>query len=220
MRKDAAGTSGYKLVELMIVVLIIGIASAIAAPAIMESRKNTILGEAARETYSIFETARARSLMRNAAMRVVITKGSVSAPGSIWLHESTSTSCNNFPPDQSSDPVRWGILHLDLSTSHWTRFHIHMSDLRVGTVRYLADGSRQASGSSVASLDLCLNRRGTVLVNNGGTFSNPSWIRLNNGGSLSNNQVTIGFQRQDEGANVGVEKLVVLKQGAVARIMR
>ncbi len=212
--------AGFTLVELMIVIVIIGIASAIAAPALMESRKNTILGEAARETFSIFETARARSLMRNAAMRIVISKGTVSAPGSIWLHESSSTSCNNFPPDQASDPVRWGILHLDLNTEHWKRFDIYMSDLRVGTVTFLADGTRQVSGSSVTGLDLCLNRRGIVLVNNGGTFSNPTWIRLNNGGALANNQVTIGYQRQDEGNDVGVERLIVLKQGAVARIVR
>jgi prepilin-type N-terminal cleavage/methylation domain-containing protein len=44
---------GYTLVELMIVVLLIGIISAIAAPALMESRKRSTLGSVPRKTLSL-----------------------------------------------------------------------------------------------------------------------------------------------------------------------
>ena len=218
------GPGGYTLVELMIVVLLIGIISAIAAPALMESRKRSTLGSVPRQTLSLFETARARSLMRNAAMRVVITRGNVTTPGNIVLHESLNTSCNFFPRsatdiDRGAD-TRWAVMTMDLNTSRYKRVGIHMSLLGYGTVKYDPSAGRTMTGTlTAASLDLCLNRRG-LLLENTGTFSNPDWQRINTGGALQDNQVVIGFQRREDGLDVGVERIVLVKQGAVARIMR
>jgi prepilin-type N-terminal cleavage/methylation domain-containing protein len=228
-RPTPAKHGGYTLVELMIVVIIIAIISAIAAPAIMEGRKNSVLGEAARRTQEIFETARARALMRNAAMRVVIDKGTVSTPGSIWLTESTSNSCRPQTgwPDASDVTGRYHLQGLDLDDEHFKRFHIYMSELRIGSVSYdPATNDKSVTGSSANMLDLCLNRRGRMLRNTG-SYEAPVWIPLNTGSGGCSSwacyrdfQVVIGFQRQDGGADVGVERLVVVKQGAVSRIMR
>ncbi|MBW2260434.1 MAG: prepilin-type N-terminal cleavage/methylation domain-containing protein [Deltaproteobacteria bacterium] len=216
--------TGYTLVELMIVVLIIGIMSAIAAPALMESRKRSTLGSVPRQTLSIFETARARSLMRNAAMRIIITRGDTTVPGNIVLHESLNTSCNFFPRsatdiDRGAE-TRWAIMTMDLNTSRYTNVGIHMSLMGFGTVKYDPSAGRTLTGTlTTPYLDLCLNRRG-LLLENTSTFTNPDWLRINSGGLLQDNQVVIGFQRREDGLDVGVERIVLVKQGAVARIMR
>lgn len=229
-RPGSECSSGYTLVELMIVVIIIAIISALAAPAIMEGRKNSILGEAARRTQEIFETARARALMRNSAMRVTITKGTVGTPGSIWLTESTSNSCRPQGgwPTASDTTGRYHIVGMDLNDKHFKQFNIYMSELRIGSVAYdPSTGARTVTGTAIGTqLDLCLNRRGRMLRNTGPVTA-PVWIPLNTGGSGCSSwacyqdfQVVIGFQRQDEGVDVGVERLVVMKQGAVSRIVR
>ncbi len=217
--------AGYTLVELMIVVLLIGIISAIAAPALMESRKRSTLGSVPRQTLSIFETARARSLMRNAAMRIVVTRGDTTTPGNIVLHESLNTSCNFFPRSatdlERGAETRWAVMTMDLNTERYTRVGIYMSLLGFGTVKYDPAAGRTLTGTLTrSSLDLCLNRRGLLLENTGGTFTNPSWVRINSGGVVQDNQLVIGFQRREDGIDVGVERIVLVKQGAVARIMR
>ena len=221
----ALGHGGYTLVELMIVVLIIGIMSAIAAPALMESRKRSTLGSVPRRTLSIFETARARSLMRNAAMRIIVTRGSTSVPGNIVLHESLNTSCNFFPRNATDiargAETRWAVMTMNLNTSRYKNVGIYMSLMGFGTVRYNPSSGRTITGDlTKASLDLCLNRRGLLLENAAGTFTNPDWMRINSGGIVQDNQVVIGFQRREGGLDVGVERIVLVKQGAVARIMR
>jgi len=216
-------TRGYTIVELMIVVVIIAIMSALALPALMESRKNTRLGELPRITLSIFETARSRALMRNSATRIIITKGTTVAPGSIVMHESLTTSCNMFPRSATDTlrgaSSRWSLMSLDINQEPYLRYGIYMSLLGIGTVTYDAGGRHLTGDFGYASMDLCLNRRGLVLQNIG-TFSTPDWIRMNAGGVTTDNQVVIGFQRSDGGLDVGVERVVVVKQGAVARIVR
>lgn len=216
------GPAGYTLVELMIVVLLIGIISAIAAPALMESRKRSTLGSVPRQTLALFETARARSMMRNAAMRIVITRGDVTVPGNILLHESLNTSCNFFPRSATDTArgaeTRWAVMTMDLNQARYTRVGIHMSLLGFGTVKYDTSGRTMTGTLTAPNLDLCLNRRGTMLVNTGGTFTNPNWTPV--GGVDPNRQLVIGFQRREDGLDVGVERVVVVKQGAVARIQR
>jgi prepilin-type N-terminal cleavage/methylation domain-containing protein len=226
MRKmhDRTDGDGYTLVELMIVVLIIGIVSAIAAPALMESRKRSVLGELPRRTLSVFETARTRALMRNAAMRIVITKGDTSTPGNIVLHESLTTSCNWFPRNATDTdrgaPTRWQLMNVDLNVNRYKQHGIYMSLLGFGSVEYDPSAGRSLTGSlNEPGLDLCLNRRG-LLLENVGTLSNPDWQRINTGGALVDDQVVIGFQRREGGIDVGVERVVTVKQGAVARVLR
>jgi prepilin-type N-terminal cleavage/methylation domain-containing protein len=224
MAPKRTNTRGYTIVELMIVVLIIAIMSAIAAPALMESRKNTRLAELPRHTLSIFETARSRAMMRNAAMRVTITKddGNPATP-EIVLTESMTTNCNMFPRNATDNIrgalTRWQIMTLNMDEDRWEEHGIYMSLLGIGTVHYDAGGRHLTGDFSFTTLDLCLNRRGLVLQNIAG-FSNPDWIRINTGGSATDSQIVIGFQRREGGLDVGVERVVTVKQGAVARIKR
>jgi hypothetical protein len=94
-----------------------------------------------------------------------------------------------------------------------------MSLLGTGTVSYDTAGRHVTGTLDMASIDLCLNRRGLVLEN-AGTFASPDWIRINTGGATTDSQIVLGFQRRDDGLDVGVERVVVVKQGAVARILR
>jgi hypothetical protein len=162
--------------------------------------------------------------MRNAAMRVVITRGSTTVPGNVVLHESLNTSCNFFPRSATDTErgaeTRWAVMTVNLDTPRYRRVGIYMSLLGYGTVKYDPTAGRTMTGTlTAASLDLCLNRRG-ILLENAGTFTNPDWQRINTGGAVQDNQVVIGFQRREDGLDVGVERIVLVKQGAVARIMR
>lgn len=192
--KTNGGRGGFTIVELMVVILIIGIISMVAAASIMESRKNTVLTDVVRQTSNILKVARSRALLRNVATRISIDK---SDPYRAWmrLDESTSTSCNDFP--NASDPVRWNILGLNLGDQKWTvaGARIYMSELTVG-------------GGNASSVVICMNRRGRVLVQNG-----PQWTRLVG-------FIEIKYQRQEGGVDVGVERVVRLEQGGIARIVR
>ena len=190
---------GYTIVEMMIVVVIIAIGAMLAATSIIESKKNTLLTDVTRETINVLRTARHRALLRNAAVGIIIDNSS-STTAWIRIDESTDTSCTNIVQPADGDLVRFNMMPFTLTAQRWQAIvgaNIYMSGLFVGTAT-----------TSVATL--CINRRGRILQNAGG-----SWVNV-----LGSPALQIQYQRQDGGVDVGVERVIRMEQGGVARIFR
>ena len=188
---------GYTIVELMMVMLIIAIGATIAAASIMESKKNTLLTDVTRETINVLRTARHRALLRNVAIGISIDNTNPTT-ATVRIDESTDTSCRNIV--DNSNPFLFNIMNMTLSSPRWRGIHganIYMSGLSVGT-----------APTPVATL--CINRRGRILQNAGG-----AWVNV-----VGSPAVQIQFQRQDQGVDMGVARIIRMEQGGVARIIR
>jgi prepilin-type N-terminal cleavage/methylation domain-containing protein len=187
---------GYTLVEMMIVVVIIAIGSAIAAASIIRARKNTLLTDASRETYNILQTARSTALLRNVAIGISIHKDASAA----WmrLDESTTTSCASIAG--VADPLRYGVMGMSFAEARWHRLgevHVSMDQLVV-------------DGAGVADALLCVNRTGRLLKSMGGGWTYVTGLPA----------LEIRYQLYEGGSPVGVERILRMEQGGTVRIVR
>jgi prepilin-type N-terminal cleavage/methylation domain-containing protein len=94
-RHARASQRGFTLVELMVVVVIIAIGAALAAPAMLEAQRNRRAYQDAGSIMTIFKNARARAIGDQAAVAVFVnfTSGGASV-GSIAEYESTYKTAN------------------------------------------------------------------------------------------------------------------------------
>jgi type IV fimbrial biogenesis protein FimT len=83
MNASRTGNKGFTLIELLIVVAILAIAGAIAAPGISQMRQNTVLKTEARDLLSAFHTARLEAVRRNADVTISFIKGPYSPAGGV-----------------------------------------------------------------------------------------------------------------------------------------
>jgi type IV fimbrial biogenesis protein FimT len=83
MNASRTGNKGFTLIELLIVVAILAIAGAIAAPGISQMRQNTVLKTEARDLLSAFHTARLEAVKRNANVTISFVKGPYSSAGGV-----------------------------------------------------------------------------------------------------------------------------------------
>jgi prepilin-type N-terminal cleavage/methylation domain-containing protein len=190
-------TPGYTLIEMMIVVVIIAIGSAIAAASIIRTRKNTLLTDASRETYNILETARSTALLRNVAVGITIIRDPSAAV--IRLDESTTTSCGDIVAADDTTG-RYGFMALGFGDPRWHRLgdaHVAMESLQVG-------------GRETGTAVLCINRTGRLLQ-----FLDGGWTKISGSPALE-----IRYKLYDGGSAVGVQRILRMEQGGTVRIVR
>jgi prepilin-type N-terminal cleavage/methylation domain-containing protein len=101
MNASRMGNKGFTLIELLIVVAILAIASAIAAPGISQMRQNTVLKSEARDLLSAFHTARLEAVKRNADVTISFIKGAYSPAGGVGEYTVFIDNNNDLVVDPS-----------------------------------------------------------------------------------------------------------------------
>ncbi len=113
---------GFTLIELMVVVVIITVLSAIALPGISRRLKSSRTKEAGDRIGDIFRSARLRALGRGAAILVRYDTGVFTVREAIW-GPTANTGCENIPVASCLEPGRWDDASTGARTLETFNFH-------------------------------------------------------------------------------------------------
>ncbi len=191
-------SKGYTLLELMIVVILIGIVTALAAPQISQAIKNHSLSDAANQTVLAFRTGRSQAARLNKAFGVFVTNGGVR--DLVRVDRSASNLCQNLPAMCTVNPPDYGgpncgIFALPLDDAQWARRGVRMDQITF-------------NGGNPPSVMFCITPRGKMVAWNGAA-------RLPMGAP-----VEIRFDRTTAGgASVGVKRTVIVTSTGFPRLM-
>ena len=188
--------------EMLIIVAIIGITSAIAAPAVHQSimeRKNS---EAALDLVRLARRGRAEALSYG---RAYVLRFDAGADGSFRLYRGISSDCNGLAnawdtimADTACDGSGMCVDAVEMADSQWT---LGGSDIRA------------AESTARTRVDICFEPRGTVEHRTSGT-ARFSGINTVTGGYI------FDFARYASGSEVGVSRSVIVPLGSDARVMQ
>ena len=159
---------GYTLMELMIVVVLIGIITAAAAPQIVQGVSNNTVSEAVYGVVNCFRAARTRAMQQGRAMGVFVSNnGGVQL---IRVDRGGDTSCDSMPACTTMGPdfggPDCGLRWLDLNDGHF-----HRRGVRLRTLSYYDENGVRQDGVSTARF--CVLPRGSLRVERGDT-----WVRV------------------------------------------
>jgi type II secretion system protein H len=97
IRNSCAGQSGFTLAELVVVIAIIGVLAAVAAPSLLSYSQTSTLSAGASELASVLNSGRALAIRQNTTVCVQVTGSSVrfrtgGCTGTIWTGVGTDSS--------------------------------------------------------------------------------------------------------------------------------
>lgn len=194
-------TEGFTLMEAMVVVAIVAITAALAAPGLSRTMADRRAGEATHSMVRIGARARGEALAYGRAIALVYSEDSTSAAGDdgsveMWRGNLDRCSANDWATlitsDCSADPRCVGSL--DMGEFDYPSHSVRM---------------RMVGGTSGT---LCFQPDGDMLVSTGGPFAGVA----PGGGDA----VRFNFTRLEGATPAGVERAVVFPFGGAARIVR
>ncbi|MBI5512235.1 MAG: type II secretion system protein [Deltaproteobacteria bacterium] len=193
------GNAGYSLIELMVVVTIIAVVSALVLPGMISAMKERRCQQAAVSVLDAYRQVRSRAMFRGRAQLLVASQTTSPAGPAIRFtaYEGSTSSCrtSTFPIGDATRVT----LSLDLSAT-----------------AYSEDGvtAQFSLPAGTTNLELCYTPLGTALFRQTSTeaFSNDS-TTMGSGGVFQ-----VDVQRRVGGSDLGARRRVVIPLGGNPRM--
>jgi prepilin-type N-terminal cleavage/methylation domain-containing protein len=194
--------AGFSLIELMVVVTIIAIVSALVLPSMSQVMRERRVKQAAVSVLDVVRETRSRAMFRGRAQTLIIQSSGSALR--FEAYEGTLSSCrlSAFGPGGILDPNA-RVVTLDLGSSYYSRDNIN---------------ARISLPSSATYLQICYTPMGTALfstspiTNPSNTWSNdPNFV-----GTSGTFQVDV-FQ-QVAGVTNGVPRRILIPLGGIPRM--
>lgn len=201
-------TDGFTLTELMVVVAIISVTAALAAPSIGAAFADRRSSEAALDLVRVTRRARTEA---NAYGRAYMMRITPDTPGRISVFRGTNPRCNSIP---------WDLVVAAGDSCAENRYcvdEVHMGRYSSGLFEGASGGvivnvSAEGFGGIV---EMCFEPSGRSRWRNG---TAGRFLDTNTGGLQGG--VLVNFARTRDGAPDGVTRRVVIPLGADARVLR
>lgn len=189
---------GYTLLELMIVVMLMALITALAAPNISTAIANNTVSSASNRTLVVFRKARTDATTKRAAMRYMIDQ-TVGAQ-LIRLDVGADNTCGTFP-GCTLDPVTGfgsndcGVAYVDFSDSYFSRRRVRIAAVKLN------------NADVAGTINLCITPSGKM-------------YRMTPAKTALTGPLEIVLDRTDVSSNtVGVERRVVVTSTTSPRLM-
>ena len=199
--------SGFTLLEMMIVVVIIAVSAALAGPAMVTAFAEHRVSEAAIDLVRLGRRARSEAIAYNRAH--VLRYTDTSAPGSdgrVLLYRGVSGGCNsnwNNWVTLTGSPACGlaGSMCLDQTNMGDSRWHV-------------GSNVTQMRAPGYAPLDICYQPNGATMMRYGAGISGPFFE-----GNATGGGIVFTFQRIHNGTPDGPARRVVFPIGATPRVL-
>jgi prepilin-type N-terminal cleavage/methylation domain-containing protein len=220
VRGRTSESSGFTIIELMVVVIIVSVLATIAVPGFTGGQQTDRVSRAAKLITTTFETARSRAIQKNVAVRIILHRSTSDSTLNVRVDESPDSSCTGWvriatrtvAPDPNEanaanpcsswvagEQYRCGIATAAITgTSAWGGY------IEAGvTLTSVAEGTTGA-WTPRDDLVICMNRRGRML-----RWTGVGWTPITGG-------LRLELDRADGSGTLGVKKVVLLPQGGIA----
>lgn len=196
---------GFSLIELMVVVTIVAIVSALVLPGMSQASRDRRIQQAAISALDVIREVRSRAMYRGAAQLLVIQNTGNALRFDAYEGSSSSCRMSRFSPTAGVLDPQARVATLDLSET-----------------RYVRDGlwARISVPAAAAQLQVCFTPTGNAY------FSNDSTVITSPTEGWSNDSTLVGvggayqidvFQIQD-GVELGVRRHVLIPLGGNPRM--
>ncbi|MDX2056146.1 MAG: prepilin-type N-terminal cleavage/methylation domain-containing protein [Polyangiaceae bacterium] len=215
------GVQGFTLAELLVVVVIIGVLSVVAIPALVNRMRDRRVRQAGEEIATLYRNARLQAMGRGSAVLVRYTKsGNVSSfevREAVWggttpVGNASGANCQRLPSSSCSTNTA-GLAQTWATANPATDDNRVIDRLNLTAVgQDLRSTLLPPTGAELNYLDVCFSAMGRSFRR---TAANGQFVPL-----VGVHQVNVGRYPGAATQPVGVERMVAILPNGAARILR